>query len=199
MPDIRLVRRRTSQLWLWSGVLAAVGLVIWASALIFGDPTDPLEQPRVGAAADFGAERAPVLPIEAVPFASLEPLDPRDLGRLVQLRGTVESRVVRGNFWVRSQDGRRILARVEPRPDGELPGIRPGASIDVEGYLQNISRAEFAAWMDSLNVTIPRPPPSARFGQLPDPAFARLEAQFVREYYISIRPHQLTGGDPLTE
>jgi hypothetical protein len=200
MPDIRLARRRTSQLWLWTGILAAVGFLVWASAFVFGDPTDPADQPRVGAAADFGAQRAPVLPIESVPFTALDPLDPRDLGRLIQLRGAVESRIVQGNFWVRAEDGRRILARVEPLPGGDLPGVRPGGSIDVQGYLQNISRAEFFAWMDSLNVAIPRPPPAARFGQLPDPAFAHLEVQFIRDYYVSIRPRQLTGdSNPQSE
>lgn len=192
MPDIRLVRRRGSQLWIWTGILAAVGLLIWASAFFFGDPTDPVQPPLVGAAADFGAERAPVLPIEPVSFDSLAPLSDRDLGRLVHLRGTVESPVVRGAAWVRADDGRRILARVEPLPaeDAALP-IRSGAPLEVDGYLQSISRAELVAWLDSLHVSLPRPPPAPRFGQLPDPAFRRLEAQYVRNYYISIRPEQL--------
>lgn len=192
MPDIRLARREKSQLWLWTGVLAFIGLAVWGAAAVFGDPTDPAQQPRVGAAADFGAVRAPVHPIESVGFESLRPLDPRDLGRLVRLRGTVQSSVVRGNFWVHANDGRRILTRVEPPPAGELPGIRPGAGIDIEGHLRNISRTEFHAWMDSLRVEVPRPPPPARFGQLPDPAFTRLLELYVRDYYISVPPERLT-------
>jgi hypothetical protein len=191
MPDIRLVRRRGSQLWIWTGVLAVIGLIIWASALIYGDPTDPAEPRRVGAAAEFGAQRAPVLPIEPVSFDSLAPLNERDLGRLVRLTGTVESRSVRGGVWVRAADGRRILARVEPLPEGMTLPFRPGGGIDIQGYLQSISRAEFIAWMDSLGVRIPRPPPAPRFGTVPDPSFARLEALYIREYYVSIRPEQL--------
>jgi hypothetical protein len=193
MPDIRLVRRRSSQIWIWTGVLAVIGLAIWGSALIFGDATDPGEPRRVGAAAEFGAQRAPVLPIEPVSFDSITPLSDRDLGRLVRLTGTVESRVVRGNVWVRATDGRRILVRVEPLPADEQVSLpfRAGGRIEVNGYLQGISRAEFAAWADSMGVTIPRPPPGARFGQLPDPAFARTEAQFIRNYYVSVRPEQL--------
>jgi hypothetical protein len=192
MPDIRLARRETSHIWVWTGILAALGLVLWGASFIFGDPTDPMQPPRVGAAADFGAERTPVLPIEAVPLETLIPLDPRDLGRLVRLRGTVESRMVRGNVWVRSVDGRRILARVEPAPLSEVPALRPAASIDIEGHLHNISRTEFFAWMDSLNVSIPRPPAPARFGQVPGPEFTRALAQYVREYYVSIPPEHLT-------
>jgi hypothetical protein len=192
MPDIRLARRQNSQLWLWTGLLAIIGLLIWGAAAVFGDPTDPAQQPRVGAAADFGAARAPVLPIESVSFEALRPLDPRDLGRFVRLRGTVQSRVVRGSFWVHAADGRRILTRVEPPPVGELPGIRPGGSIDIEGHLRNISRAEFLAWMDSLGVEVPRPPLPARFGQLPDPAFTRMLELYVRDYYISVQPERLT-------
>jgi hypothetical protein len=191
MPDIRLARRRTSQLWIWTGILAVIGLAIWGAAAIFGDATDPDEPRRVGAAAEFGAQRAPVLPIEPVAFGSLSPLDNRDLGRLIHLTGTAESRVVAGNVWVRAADGRRILARVEPLPEGVQVPFRPGARVSVDGYLQSISRAEFAAWADSLNVAIPRPPPTARFGQLPDPSFARIDAQFIRNFYVSVRPEQL--------
>lgn len=188
MPDIRLVRRRGSQVWIWTGLLAAVGLLIWGSAIFFGDPTE--RQPRVGAGVDFG-ERAPVLPLESEPFTSLVPLAPRDLGRLVRLSGTVESRVVRGNLWVRADDGRRILVRVEPLPTDMVISLAPGRRLEVEGYLENISRAEFTAWMDSLGVRVPRPPPAPRFGQQPDPAYARIDALFIKNYYISVRPEQL--------
>jgi hypothetical protein len=194
MPDIRLVRDRASQLWVWTGVLAAAGLLIWGSAIFFGDPTDPVQPQRVGAAAEFGGERAPVLPIDPVSFDSLVPLSDRDLGRLVHLSGTVESRVVRGAAWVRADDGRRILIRVEPlaAEDFTLP-VGSGGRLDVAGYLQSISRAELLAWLDSLNVALPRPPPAPRFGQLPDPAFRRIDAQYVRNYYVSIRPEQLNA------
>jgi hypothetical protein len=192
MPEFRLVRRSGSQLWVWTGILAAIGLAIWGYAMIFGDATDPSEPRRVGAAAEFGAERAPVLPIEPISFDSLTPLNDRDLGRLVRLTGTVERPVVRGATWVRATDGRRILVRVEPLPQADvtLP-FRQGGRLEINGYLQSISRAEFLAWMDSLRVAIPRPPPAARFGQVPDPAFARQEALYIRNYYVSVRPEQL--------
>jgi hypothetical protein len=191
MPDIRFVRPRGSQLWLWSGALALIGLLVWASAFVFGDATDPAEPRQVGAFADFGAERAPVLPFEPVPFDSIVPLSNRDLGRLVTLTGTVESRSVRGNAWARAADGRRILVRIEPLPRGTEPPSLPAGRLEVDGYLQSISRAEFAAWMDSLGVRIPRPPASPRFGIQPDPAFQRLAEQYIQNYYISIRPEQL--------
>jgi hypothetical protein len=192
MPDIRLVRRRGTQLWFWTGVLSVIGLLVWASAFVFGDATDPAQPRQVGALAQFGAERAPVLPIQAVPFDSLAPLGDRDLGRLVHLEASVESSVVRGAVWVRAADGRRILVRVEPLPpEGTAIPIRPGGQLSVDGYVQSISRAEFLAWMDSLSVRVPRPAPTARFGQLPDPEFARMDAQFVRSYYISVRPEQI--------
>jgi hypothetical protein len=192
MPDIRLVRRRGSQLWIWTGILAAIGLAIWGAATIFGDATDPAEPRRVGAAAEFGAQRAPVLPIEPVSFDSIIPLSDRDLGRLVRLTGTVERPVVRGTTWVRAADGRRILMRIEPFPrEGASVPFGQGVRVEVNGYLQSISRAEFAAWMDSLGVAIPRPPASPRFGMEPDPSFARMEAQFIQNYYVSVRPEQL--------
>jgi len=199
MPDIRLVRRRGSQLWFWTAALSVIGLLVWASAFVFGDATAPDEPRQVGALAQFGASRAPVLPIEAIPFDSVAPLSDRDLGQLIHVRGTAESSVVRGAVWVRAADGRRILLRVEPLPpEGTDIPIRAGASISLDGYVQNISRAEFLAWMDSLNVRVPRPPPAARFGQLPDPSFARLDADFIRSYYISVRPEALLPREPET-
>src|SRR5690606_19372597 len=119
------------------------------------------EAPRVGAAAGFGALRAPVLPVRAVPFGSLTPLMTRDLGRLVQLNGVVESRVAVNSAWVRTPEGYRILARFEPAPEPELlRGIGPGTNVAFHGYLQTIALAEFKQVIDSLNVQIPRPPPA---------------------------------------
>jgi len=178
-------------------VLAAVGFLVWASAYVVGDATSPDEPPRVGAAADFGAVRAPVLPVEAVPFATLTPIQNRDLGRLVHLSGVAETGVRARSVWVRTNDGFRILARFEPEPPPELlEGIRPGAGVSLDGYLQNLARAEFYQIADSLNVQIPRPPPARKFGDLPDPSFARVDSLFIKNFYISIRPEALQRETP---
>jgi hypothetical protein len=192
MPDIRLVQQRGPRLWLITGVLAVVGLLVWASALFVGDATE--EQRQVGANADFGALRAPVLPAQAVPFQALTPLRQRDLGRLVHLTGVVESRVTGNAAWVRSNGGRRILVRFEPDPPPEaLRRIAPGSAISLDGYVDKISQAELEVWLDSLRVAVPRPPPGRKFGDLPDSSFSRVEALFVKDYYISVRPEALQG------
>ncbi len=193
MPDIRLVRPQGSRIWIWTGGLALIALLFWAAATFLGDPTDPAEQPRIGAAADFGADRAPVLPAQAVPFSAVTPIEMGDLGRLVHFTGTAESRVVSNAVWARHPEGWRILIRFEPPPpDGALAdaGIRAGR-IDVEGYLESLARAEFNVWADTLNISIPRPPPGTRFGQVPSPEFLRLDSLYIRDYYISVRPEGL--------
>ncbi len=191
MADIRLARPRGSRVWLYTGILATLGIALWASAFLLGDATDPAEQPRVGAALDIG-ERPEVLPAQAVPLQSLTPLEQRDLGRLVHLTGVAESRVRENAVWVRTAGGRRLLVRFEPPPEPEaISGIGPGSSLQLDGYLAKISRAEFEVWMDTLGVRIPRPPAAARFGSLPDPNFARVDSLFIRNFYVSVRPEAL--------
>lgn len=197
MPDIRLVRPHGTRIWLWTGVLAAVGLLVWSSAFVFGDRTDPDEQPRVGADADFGSLRAPVLPAQPAAFTRMDPLRTRDLGRLVHITGTAGSGVVSRMIWVRADDGRRILMRFEPEPPPEaLRRFGPGSRIDLEGYLQRIAVAEFEVWTDSLGVSVPQPTPGRKFGDLPDPSFARIDSLFIKEYYISVRPEALQRREP---
>jgi hypothetical protein len=193
MADIRLARSRSARVWLWTGALAAIGIVVWASAFFLGDATAPDELPRVGAALDLGAERPPVLPAQPVPLQTLTPLDTRDRGRLVSISGVAESGVRAAAVWVRTTGGRRLLVRFEPEPpEGALSGIGPGSRVELDGYLADISRAEFNVWMDTLGVRIPRPPPGRRFGDLPDPNFARVDSLFVKEFYVSVRPEALT-------
>src|SRR5690606_8116057 len=140
--------------------------LFWASAFVVGDATE--ETRAVGAAAGFGAVRAPILPMEPVPFGSLFPLQTRDLGRLVRVRGVAESGVRVNTVWVRTTDGYRILVRFQPAPEAsQLRRIGPGSSVDFGGYLQNIALAEFHQLVDSLGVRIPRPPPARKFGDLP--------------------------------
>jgi hypothetical protein len=189
MADFRVVPQRGTRVWPIMGAFAIAGFLLWTSAFFFGDATAPDELPRVGAAADFGALRAPVLPVQAVPFATLTPLMTRDLGRLVQLNGVVESRIAVNSAWVRTPEGYRILARFEPAPEPDLlRGIGPGSSVAFQGYLQTIALAEFKQVVDSLNVQIPRPPPARKFGDLPNPAFARVDSLFIKNYYVSVRP-----------
>src|SRR5690606_30958252 len=122
--------------------------------------TAPDELPGVGAGAGFGAIRAPILPAEAAPFASISPPRTRDLGRLVRISGIAESRVAANSLWVRTPRGYRILVRFEPAPDADLlRGIGAGSSVAFNGYLQNIAVAEFLQIMDSVGVRIPKPPP----------------------------------------
>jgi len=197
MADIRLVQPRVSRLWIVVGFFAIVGTLLWASAYIVGDATAPENLPGVGAAAGFGALRAPVLPAQAVPFDALTPLQTRDLGRLVSIAGVVESRVAANSVWVRTPEGYRILVRFEPAPPVEmLEGIGPGTSLSSRGYLQRIAVAEFLQLVDSLNVQIPRSPPARKFGDLPDPAFIRVDSFFVKSFYISIRPEGIRPEQP---
>ncbi|MBW3628472.1 MAG: hypothetical protein KY464_04160 [Gemmatimonadetes bacterium] len=190
MADIRLAQPRANRLWLYVGVLAALGFILWASAFVVGDATNPAEAPKVGAQMDFGEERTPVLPAQATPFQSMESLQTRDLGRLIRLTGAVESRVAGNAVWVRSPGGRRILVRFEPPPSPEALR-RIGGSIEVDGYLEKISEAEFEVWMDTLGVRIPRPPPGRKFGDLPEASFARVDSLFIKNFYISVRPEAL--------
>ena len=196
MADIRLTRPRGTRVWLWVGILALLGLALWSTALFIGDATDPAEQPKVGAALNVGEQRAPVLPVQPAPFQSLDPLQTRDLGRLVRLTGVAESPTRRNSVWVRTSGGRRILVRVEPAPaDSSLVRFSPGAAVSVDGYLEKISRAEFVAWMDTLGVRIPQPPPGRKFGDLPDPAFARVDSLFVKTFYLSVRPNVVGAAE----
>lgn len=197
MADIRLVQQRGSRVWLVMGAFAFAGAVLWASAFFFGDATAPDELPQVGAAAGFGSVRAPVLPVEAVPFGTLTPLATRDIGRLVRLNGVIESRVAANSAYVRTPEGYRILARFEPAPEPELlSGIGPGSRVSFDGYLHNIALAEFRQIVDSLNVQIPRPPPARKFGDLPSPGFMQVDSLFIKNYYVSVRPQGIRPESP---
>lgn len=192
--DIRLVRGKPSRVWLWVGTVAGLALVVLVVAMVFGDGTGGPKR-QVGAAANFGANRAAVLPMETEPFESLLPLDHRELGRLVHLRATAESGVRAGAVWVRLPTGHRILVRFEPSPpEGALRAIGPGAAVNVNGYLQRISRAELEVWTDTLGVVIPRPRPGVKFGDLPDSGFAKIDSLFIKDYYLSVRPEGLRPG-----
>jgi hypothetical protein len=190
--DIRLVRGRESRVWLTVLGLAGAGVLLLVAVTVFGGDATMRAKRQVGAAANFGADRAPVLPMETQAFETLLPLDTRELGRLVHLRATAES-VTRGNaVWVRTPTGRRILVRFEPEPPASaLRGLGPGSLVDVNGYVQKVSRAEFDMWMDSLNVVIPRPRPGTKFGDLPDSGFAKIDSLFIKDFYVSVRPEGL--------
>jgi hypothetical protein len=186
--DIRLVRGKQHRVWVWVGVLVALLMLAWASALVFGDAT--LRGGRAGgAAAGFGEGRGAVVPMQTEPFENVQPLQDRELGRMVRLSGTAESRARKNAVWVRTARGRRILVRFEPDPpEGALAGVYPGAAVSVAGYLGKISRAELDVWLDTLGVVLPRPRPGVKFGDLPDSNFARVDSLFIKDYYISVRP-----------
>lgn len=187
--DIRLTRGRNQRVWLWTLTLVGLGALAMIAAMVFGDPTAHGRGPGVGAAARFGADRAPVLPVTIEPFERVGELSDRELGRLVHLTGTAESGVRRNAVYVRTPQGRRILVRFEPDPpEGRLAGIFNGGGVDVTGYLSKISRAEFEVWMDTLGVVIPRPRPGVKFGDLPDSNFIRIDSLFIKDYYLSVRP-----------
>jgi hypothetical protein len=121
--DIRLVRGRESRVWLWVGLLAAGSIAVLIGAMVFGDQTMAAKR-QVGAAANFGADRGEVLPMQTEEFETMLPLDTRELGRLVHLSATAES-VVRANaVWVRTPSGRRILVRFEPDMSNSARGWR---------------------------------------------------------------------------
>lgn len=186
--DIRLVRGRTQRLWLWTGVLVGLAGLAYLAGVVFGDPTSQAGRAS-GANANFGAERGAVVPMRPSPFENALPLEDRELGRLLRVRGTVQSRMASGTIWVRTTAGRWILMRFEPLPaDGSAGRFGHGSAVDVIGYLERISRAEFDAWMDSLAVYLPRPRPGVKFGDLPDSGFIRVDSLFIRDYYISVRP-----------
>lgn len=193
MADIRLARPHSSRTWIMMVAFAIIGLLFWASAYVVGDATAPDELPRVGAAAGFGSVRAPILPVESVPFGSLLPLQTRDLGRLVRVTGVAESGFRANSILVRTSDGLRILVRFEPPPEPALiRSLGPGSRVDFDGYLQNIALAEFSQIVDSLGVRIPRPPPARKFGDLPGPGFARVDSLFIKTYYVSVRPEGIS-------
>jgi hypothetical protein len=187
--DIRLVRGRRSRVWLWVGLLAGGGVLVLAVTLVFGGDRTMESGQAVGAEANFGAHRGEVLPMMAEPFESLLPLNTREIGRLVHLVGTAESPLRGGTVWVRSRGGRRILMRIDPTPEGMQMG--PGAGISVTGYVQKLSRAEFDLWTDTLGVILPRPRPGAKFGDVPDTAFARIDSLFIRDFMVLVRPEGL--------
>ncbi|MBB4636116.1 hypothetical protein [Longimicrobium terrae] len=197
--DIRLVRGRESRVWLWTGMLAGLSLLVLVSAYVFGDRTMSAKK-MVGAAAGFGSDRTPVLPMQTDEFESLLPLDTRELGRLVHMTATTQS-VVRGNsVWVRTPSGRRILVRFEPDPDASaFRGMGPGSRLDVNGYLQKLSRAELELWTDTLGVVIPRPTPGVKFGDLPDSGFAKIDSLFIKDFYLSVRPEGLRAVRSTTQ
>jgi hypothetical protein len=197
--DIRMVRGRESRAWLWVTVLALASALLLVAAAVFGDSTMSQKR-KVGALAGFGGDRAPVLPMETQRFESLLPLDTRELGRLVHLTATAESRQRNHAVWVRTPGGRRILVRFEPEPPaGALRALGPGSRLEVNGYLQRVSRAEFDMWMDTLGVRIPRPRPGAKFGDVPDSGFAKIDSLFIKDFYVSVRPEGLRGVRSTTE
>lgn len=200
MPDIRLARPRGHRVWIWIGGLAAASLAVLAFSLLFGDPTEAAKTRQVGADADFGADRAPVVPVVVTPFTSVTELGERDVGRLVQLEGWAASRVAGNAVWVRTSDDRRILVRFEPPPPPETPvRITPGSRVSLTGYLQKIAEAELKVRLDSLGVALPRPEPGQKFGDLPPKEFLRVDSLFVKNFYVSVRPEALaprpSGGE----
>jgi hypothetical protein len=197
MADIRLARQTGTRVWPIMVAFAIIGLLLWASAFVVGDATAPENAPKVGAAADFGGVRSPVLPVAAVPFSTLDPLETRDVGRLVRITGVAESGVRANSVWVRTEGGRRILVRFQPAPEeGLLRTV--GGTIAFNGYVENIALAEFLQLADSLGVRIPKPPPARKFGDLPDPAFARVDSLFIKNYYVSVRPEGIRPDPPAT-
>lgn len=197
--DIRMVRGRESRVWLWVTLLSMAGVLLLVAAAVFGDSTMS-EKRKVGAMAGFGADRAPVLPMDAQRFESLLPLDTRELGRLVHLTATAESRQRNMAVWVRTPTGRRIMVRFEPEPPASaLRSLGPGSHLEVNGYLQRVSRAEFDMWMDTLGVRIPRPRPGTKFGDVPDSGFAKIDSLFIKDFYVSVRPEGLRGVRSTTE
>lgn len=197
MPDIRLVRPRGSYVWLLVGGLIAASLGILAISMFAGDPTEAARTNQVGARANFGAERAPVIPVAPTPFEAVTTLSEDDLGRLVRLNGVAESRVAGSSVWVRADGGRRILVRFEPPPpEGTRVGIFPGGAVSLDGYIQKIARAELKVRLDSLGVRLPRPTPrvGGKFGDIPDSGFLRVDSLFVKNFYISVRPEALAGA-----
>ena len=193
--DIRLVRGRESRVWLWTLLLAGAGVALLVMVSVFGGDATMGPKRQVGAAANFGANRAPVLPMQTQEFETLLPLDTRELGRLVHLRATAESGVRANAVWMRTPSGRRIMVRFEPDPPAAaLRGLGPGSVLDVNGYIQKISRAEFDMWIDTLRVSIPRPRPGTKFGDLPDSGFAKIDSLFIKDFYVSVRPEGLRNS-----
>lgn len=190
--DIRLVRGRRSRVWLWAGLLAGGGLLLLGGVMLFGGDRTSRTPALVGADANFGSERGTVLPMIAEPLESLLPLDTREVGRLVHLRATAESPVLGGAVWVRTPSNRRMLVRFEPAPEGLR--LAPGSRVEVNGYVQKLSRAELDLWTDTLGVVIPRAPPGVKFGDVPDSAFAKIDSLFVRDYFLLVRPEGMRPG-----
>jgi len=187
--DIRIARGRNHHVWLWTALIVGIAVVALLAAAIFGDPTRKGTVAGVGAAANFGKDRAAVQPVVIEPFENVKRLTDRELGRIVHLVGTAESGVRRSAVYVRTPQGRRILVRFEPAPTpAQLRGVVNGGGVSMNGYLQKISRAEFNVWMDTLGVIVPRPKPGVKFGDLPDSNFTRIDSLFVKDYYISVRP-----------
>lgn len=168
-------------------------MLAYLAGVWLGDPTtDPGR--AAGADANFGADRGAVVPMRPAPFEAAFPLEDRELGRLLRVRGTAESRLAAGSLWVRTTAGRWILMRFEPMPAAGVGPYYPGSAVDVVGYLEKISRAEFDAWLDSLRVYLPRPRPGVKFGDLPDSGFIAVDTLFIRNYYISVRPEGARRG-----
>ena len=202
MPDIRLVRPRGSNVWLLVGALVVVSFAVLLFSMFFGDPTEAASTNQVGARANFGADRAPVIPVAPTPFEAVSDLNEDDLGRLVRLNAVAESRVVGNSVWVRSADGRRILVRFEPPPpEGTRVAIFPGGAVRLDGYVQKIARAELKVRLDSLGVRLPRPTPrpGGKFGDMPDSGFLRVDSLFIKNFYVSVRPEALPGAAAGTE
>ena len=128
MADIRLTQPRTGLIWIWSVGLALVGLLLWGSKFVLGDATEGAR--AVGAAAGFGDERAPLIPMPAEPFTEVDPLETRDLGRLVGISGVLENGPRAG-----SKDDRRWQTCV-PAParaggsDAQISFPRPTLPVD---------------------------------------------------------------------
>lgn len=190
MVDIRLVRLPESRVWMWTGALALLALGGYASTFFLEDPTDPGEMQRVGAQADFGAERAPVLPARPIPFASVRPVTEQDLGALVRVAGIAETPVRANAVFVRAEDDRRVLVRFEPAPaQNSEPEIAGGGTVELEGYLQRIALAEYRTWVqDTLGHRIPRPRAHHKFGWVPDDDFRAIDSLYIKSYYLSVRP-----------
>jgi hypothetical protein len=142
MADINVERKRPS-IWPWIVGLLVLALLIWAIAeMVDRDDVarvDPAEEPAVPAP-------QPAVPHEApVDLEQIAPLGSDDLGRMVNVSGSVVGQPLDNGFWVLTDQDRVVFIQTD-RP------VVTGEHVQVTGMVEQNTHEQSEQWFDEAGL-----------------------------------------------
>jgi len=125
---------------LWLIIAAIAGLVVWA-VVDFIDPggRQPIRPVTTSAAAE---QRLPLDLLEPTALYRLLPDATRDVGRVVEVDGTVVGPADAGGFWIRDMRDHVVFIALGEQAAALMP--TPGATLKVTGIIEDFPLHEQA-------------------------------------------------------